>query len=450
MYPIVGLYILALAVNICCLYRIIFGKTVLDSKSVMKLGFLSVGIASFMLPFVSNDIFLYLAYGDVSNQGILTYVNGSNVQQSTFFNFVSHTWADCPNHYGPFLLSLFMVSTKIGGSLIGSLIFYKLITAFFGGIYLYYAYRLCSVIKTKKYNILALLTLTPIFWFQAIGQAHLDGIIACLVIVFIYFLYHERWLPATIMVSLIVLSKLMYGAVFIPFLVIYIGHKFFGQWKTMFFELSKSFLLCILIIAVAYAPFWEGIETFTTSIEYHENKNPTRSNVEVLSETAYYVKALWTNASEIGLSSILENYDDTLSEKKKYWNFLTPIFKLFGLLLAIWVMIGVFFVRDQKDLFKIFGKALIAAICFYSPIFHPWYFLIILPFFFLIEKKTWVYYTLLVFSFSCFHEVLFAVDPKNMLNYCIIPFSYFMIFSFYVYFWRHFMSETIQLIKSRL
>lgn len=415
-------------------------------KSVAELGIL---LSVLIPPFLSNDVMIYIANGDLMNQGLVTYVNADLIHQSKYVSYVSSDWLSCPNHYGPFLLTLFGISTWLGKTLVGSLIVFKIIVAVSAYLFVQLVFLLLKKqnLQSRKYNVMSLICLAPILWLQAVGQMHVDGIIMTLVMGMIFFIHQKKWNFAIILMSFILLSKLMYAVVFFPFFLIYLWHHLDFDRMICLKKTIFSFLMIALISISFYMPFWEGLPTLTTSVQYHENKVPSRSHVEVLTDIIFYGKKLFSSGSELDLENVATKDSSFTNNKITISKPLTSFFKILGILLAGWVFIGLGFVRSHQSILHIFGKILIIVLCFYSPIFHPWYFLLALPFFIFTDEKSWVIFIAGVFSFSNLHEIAFSIPKDSALYLSSLLFVFFMVLSFFIFFKKHFLLETFHLIK---
>lgn len=450
LYPILALFFGGIALNFIGYVGFIKDTSVSSAKT-KRIAYITVLLGVLMPQMLSNDITIYLAFGDLLNNGLVSYADATILGKSQYVEYVSADWLDCPNLYGPFLLLLFGAATGIGTTWLGSLLAYKVIVGIFGLLFVHLTCLFFEEMngKNQKYNTLALVILAPVFWLQAVGQMHVDGIILTLIAAILYFFSKKNWVGAAICTAFVLLCKIMYGVVFIPFFVIYLWF-YEKENLTQFFKKAIASLAIIAsVTALFYAPFWEGTKTITAPLEYHEDKPPSRSHVEVLTDVIFYGGKLFGADSDLGVGNLATSDAQFKKDKLILSKQITKFFKLFGLLLAIWVFLGLAFAKNKKTVLHIFGKVFLVVVCFYSPIFHPWYFLLALPFFLFTETKSWVIYVAAVFSFSNLHEIAFTVPRASGLYLAMLPFVLFMVISFFIYFKKHFIIETWRLYKGK-
>lgn len=449
LYPILLLFLGGLILNFMGYVRFIQAPT-LSLKKIKSVAIVAVLIAMLMPPMLSNDVMIYMAFGDLLNQGIVSYVDATLLGESKFVDYVAADWLDCPNLYSPFLLMMFGASTWLGKSMVGSLVVFKIIVGIFAYLFveLTYLFFKHQNITTKKYNTFALLVLAPVIWLQAIGQMHVDGIIMTIIMAMLYCLVQKKWLLAAVLTALVILSKTMYVVVFIPFFTVYMFYQMNFKWLNFLKKISASLAIIAILCVGVYAPFWESSKTLTTPIEYHENKPPSRSHVEVLTDVVFYGSKLFGQPDDFEVGNLATNDGQEKDNKKAISKPLTTFFKLFGVLIAAWVFLGLGFIKNHQTIFHIFAKILLVVVCFFSPIFHPWYFLLVLPFFVFTQEKSWVIFIAAVFSFSNLHEIAFSIPKSSPLYLVSLLFVLFMVIFFFIYFKKHFIQETWTLVKN--
>ncbi|MEM6320784.1 MAG: hypothetical protein AAF960_24170 [Bacteroidota bacterium] len=300
-YLIAGLFCLGLGLQEFAYYHLVFTHT-LTLKTAKKIAIGAVTLGSLMLPLLSNDVFLYLAYGNLLNKGMVTYVQPELIQYSDFVTYVATDWLDCPNHYSPILLMLFGMATWLGKSLWASFIVLKLVVWLISVdiiqlLYLFFYQLRASATHSSKYTQnFSLIVLAPIFGLQGVGQLHSEVVILLFIIGFIGGLYARKWAIAGLLVGLIASAKIMYGAVFLPFLLLYLWVQYRTDWSTFLKKVAYSISIVLGIIVLSYFPFWEGITTITNPLSYHENKPPNHSVVGVLTDIIFYGQQLLLDA----------------------------------------------------------------------------------------------------------------------------------------------------------
>ncbi|MEM1120346.1 MAG: hypothetical protein AAGJ18_07835 [Bacteroidota bacterium] len=345
-YLIVALFCLGLGLQGFAYYHLVFTYT-LTLKTARKTAVGAVTLGSLMLPLLSNDVFLYLAYGNLLNQGMVTYVQPELIQYSDFVTYVATDWLDCPNHYSPILLMLFGMVTWLGKSLWASFVLLKILfwgisLAIIQLLYLFFHQLQASATHSNKYiQNFSLIVLAPIFWLQGVGQLHSEVVILLFIIGLMGSLYTEKWITAGLLVGLIAAAKIMYGAVFFPFLLLYLWFQYRTDWATLLNKVTYSVSIALGVIVLSYFPFWEGLATLTNPFAYHENKPLNHSVVGVLTDIIFYGQQLLLDAEAPIGQWVLENANGVI-DKTMIAQPLGKAYKLFGLCLAGWVLLRIF------------------------------------------------------------------------------------------------------------
>ncbi len=448
------LFYAGLGISIYTYYNIIVNNNgfKLSPQEVKKLG-LGIGfLSSFMMPMLAADIFTYMTEGNLATKSIFTYTDGSLLNRSDFFDYLSPHWQDCPNHYGPPLLFLFYLSALLGKTMLGSIIVFKVIIFIFCIVFVNAVSAYYKKYPSKKFNMQALLILAPVYWLEGIGQMHVDSILATFIMIALFQLRQRNWVLAALCLSIVVTSKTLYAVLLAPFIALYIFFAHFNDRKLEGGAFLKAFVLCVgilfLIAFSSYKPVWDGIETITTSINYHEGKNPSRSFTEVFTDLIIHPVMFFKSSLGEIQSSAAAHENDLTEAKKAYWSVFIPFFKILAFLMAISTFLTILKIKHPKQLFHIFAKLFIIVICFYSPIFHPWYFIIVLPFLVETEIKSWIYYAVFVFSLSSLHEITYSIQPDSYLHILVFLSLLFMVISFLFYFRKHFITEVLEAFKN--
>lgn len=454
-WPVLFVFYSGLVLSCVAYYKIVLNEegSQLSFSETSKLAVYGLVASFFMAPMLAADMAGYLAYGDIAQAGQYAYVNGEELLQSKFIDWVSPHWKTCPNHYGPFLLLIFYICVLIGKSYILSLIFLKIAFVLFGLLFIHFAKKLTEE-NDSKYNILGMIILCPIIFVEGIGQLHVDFMIAGFLMASVYYLRQQKWWIAAIFIGLVGACKYLYLVVFLAFLISYL----FVYFEKNILKTIKTglplLLLSIGVMVLFYVPVWEGVGTLISSMEYHAAKNPTNSIVKVFALIVIGLNILFSEfqnliGGNIDIDQIVTKFE---SIQAYYFDFSKTLFKVFGLSLAIWNFIGIFFMKNTKELIHLFAKVLIIVICFFSPQFYPWYLMIILPFFIYEKSETWIKYIAFVFPFTLFYEALFpTLRGVSPLVGLYLVFVFAMVFLFFKHFKKHFIMETYGLIqKARL
>jgi hypothetical protein len=154
-----------------------FEKSALSQLLVAAIGIHL--IAALALPFTSNDLFSNLAYGRMSQLGIIPYLSGPEVLDSKnpFASLVGSAWQSTPMVYGPILGVLNSWIVK-AGDVWQSLIAYKLVLLVFsiGIVFLAYVYCRSHLSRDRAVTSFIFIALNPVLLWEVSGQAHNDGV----------------------------------------------------------------------------------------------------------------------------------------------------------------------------------------------------------------------------------------------------------------------------------
>jgi alpha-1,6-mannosyltransferase len=357
---------------------------------------LALTLGLLMPPVLSKDVYIYLLQGKLALQGVCTYTDGNLNNLHPWVEFVDPQWRDCPNHYGPvpmLLFSLVAYFNTISGALIALKIAFLAI-----------AFATLKVIDNiaNRFNIdknraVLAVALNPIFILQGLGQMHLDLLTGLLVALFIYGLFAKpNWLICGLSIGALGLTKTLLLPVFLGFWVIYQAWTL----RNNIFQLREAILgigLALMLFCVGYAPIWQGTQTLTHPMSYHSDKEPVKS----VAELAAYAGVFLTNpvvAPDVPNKLVAQKI---LIGKK-----VTPILQILALLLALVVAWRAYQKPDKKGLLFQMGLLTLLIFIGYSPIMHPWYFLLVLPFFALYtDNRTVVLYLGLTFGLANLYEV---------------------------------------------
>src|SRR5688572_4826838 len=179
-FPVAWSYpIFILFVGSLLLFAIHYWKTVWVHEPATNYKWQAYGvviIASLMLPFVSNDVIVYLGHGYLSNHGIDVFANMDILKDSVWAPYIDD-WKEGPFVYGPINLIPSKMANWVGGENIYlSFAVYKILMLGVGiGII-----EMLSKIVTDPRNLL-IAALAPAFWLHNVGHMHND-MIACLLV----------------------------------------------------------------------------------------------------------------------------------------------------------------------------------------------------------------------------------------------------------------------------
>jgi Glycosyltransferase family 87 len=366
-----------------------------------KLILAALTLGMLMPPVLSKDVYIYLLQGKLALQGAFTYTDGSLNTLHPWVQYIDPQWADCPNHYGPLPMLLFSL-VALAKSVTGALVLLKIAFLGIAVAFLSVMHRIARALDLNTEKVVCAVAFNPIFLLQGLGQLHLDLLTGLLVACFINGLFSKRdWLICGLAIAGLGLTKTLLLPVFLGFWVIYQAWKL----KNKSFELRTAISgigLSLFVFTASYLPIWQGMATLTHPMSYHENKEPVKS----VAELAAYVGVYLTNpvvAPDVK--------DKLVAQKILIGKQITPWIQLLALLLAAFVAWRAFRSKSIQDLVFELGLLTLLIFVLYSPVMHPWYFLLILPFFALfVEKKAVFLYISITFGIANLYEPGSLID----------------------------------------
>lgn len=400
----------------------------LSILKIKKWAYIHLGIASFMLPFLSNDIFLYLAYGDLSNQGIDVFTQTGVLEKSKWFEYIG-SWKNSPYLYGPITLWQAKISNWIGGdSIWGVLITFKFIQLLIG---------ICFIeilsLMVKNTSDYVYVSLSPILWLQNLGCMHYDLLAGFFLLGSIYFITHKKIVFASLLIGFAVATKMVYFiyAPFISVLYFIVYHKEI-KWKSLVYYFGGISIFVVALVG-SYFPFWTSIKTFLVPLEFLQTQEPSKSFSEVLGELFNII--FTTPDVDEQLNKIEVKHDDT---KWYWWNLFKIIFQSFGALLAIWLtsffIYKTRFKANRITLSEYWVKLSMIFYFFFSHIFNAWYLIAFIPFIPYIGKnKRLKNYLLVIMIFSNVHMIFLNIDRTSYLYYALPP---IVLINVCLFFWQ--------------
>jgi hypothetical protein len=437
------------------LYNIVWQKPnyKISQAQTLKICLISMFIFFFMSVMFAADIYTYLAEGELWTRGILTYTNGDRVKESKFIEYVSHWWRNCPNHYGSPLLFIFGISCYIGQTIFKSYLIFKLVVFLFGLAYVKLVSKLENTMLDKQYNFFALLTLSPIFLIEGIGQVHVELIIAFLLAAFMLTIHQKKIYVSAIFIGLAIACKILYIIILLPLFLsaIYVFHRSYKlSWISLFKKWAIGVGIIGVVILISYIPIWEGMETITNPMAYHNTKTPSRSYTEIIILINRYFSEFLNNGFSIQKLIASAQMPDFLPISNVIYlkNKIAPFFASLGLVLAAWNLIPLIRVKEVNSVYYYFAKLWIIIIVIYSPIFNPWYFMPIILLMFYHRKASWIFYLVVVTSISMNYQIGNTTPPNSILN---IVGSVQMILTLLLFmnkFYSHFILEPFLEIKA--
>lgn len=385
----------------------------LSHRQIKTLGYLFIVIASFMLPILSNDVFIYMAYGDVSNMGIDVFSTTNVVQHSRWIHLVGD-WKDAPYSYGPISLWVGKIANWVGGTnLFGVLISYKII-------WLLLAIGFIEIISltVKHISDLIWICITPIFWLQCIGSIHYDMLAGFFLLIAIYFISQQKIVFSFIAIAIAVMTKMVF-VIFVPYIIIHyflINPTRITIKPILYFTIG---LVAFAIVTIAsYWPFWNGIDTIKTPFAFLNKVEPSKSFSEVAGEL---LNLAFPRDGDTSVTNEMTN--GVNSESKRWWwkqcQFAMNIFGMaVGLTLTTIFIVKTKLKLNRQLLSEYWVKLTLVFFFFYSHVFNIWYLIALLPFIPLLgHHQRLKKYLLIVAVYSNLHMIMLNINHDTILYY---------------------------------
>ncbi len=414
-------------------------------NTISPLVFISISLLIFALmpPTLSQDVYLYILQGKLGIEGILTYTDGAKNSLHSFVEHVDPSWQDCPNHYGPAAMGLFLPAALLGGeSVLSNIISMKimyLLIALSSGFIISNLFNNEKEGKEKKNQFLLFTFLNPVFLIQGIGQMHIDFLLLTFCLGMIYGLKKRKWIIAGICVGLMGATKFLLVVIFGGIMVIFMVYESLNR-KVNVRSLIFGLVSIPLTVAVAYFFVWENEQTILYPLAFHEDGEPVKSVIELLSYLVASVK-------DLPVTNTIHEYNEAIIHLKvesSLW--LSTVFGFIALLLAVPTSIAVMNSKTDNEFFVGAAKILMIVFLVYSPQMHAWYFLLILPFLgFGIEKKYILLYCGITLGLSNSYEIANILDPTTTTrNVIMIVFSIVSVISYYLFVHKFFSPRDIK------
>ena len=416
-------YLCGLAVWAAGYYQMIRYGTSAELNLLFVLG---LALFATMPPHISKDIYVYLLEGKLALNGHLSYTDGAANLLDPFYVFIDPHWLDCPNQYGPVALFFFKAIAWIGGeNVFLGILSMKLIDIVWSvGIFFTVKY-IAKATQLNAVRAQVLICLNPVFFIQGLGQMHIDLLSCVLVCGFLYAIAQNRLILAGIMTGLMGATKVMLFPLFWGLLLVYAVYSW--HQKTLNFKkLVWSVLYSIVVFGLAYWPVWQGLDTIRIPMAYHENKEPVKSVVELLSYLLAYV---WPQTGpDFGA------LDPFLNDKIYWGHQLKPVFQILALLIAARLISSVVYAKNISQLFYGFCRIMLLVFILYSPVVHAWYFLIVLPFFAVSEhRREVIWFAVISFTLANTYEIGLTVGTK-VGSLIMILFTVISVLSYFLFF----------------
>jgi len=404
-------FILSLGFFSVAYYRL-WANRELCLSDIKPLAFVLIGIFSFMLPMLSNDIFSYMVFGDAANKGADVYTNTQCMHVSSYFSYITRAWASSTCAYGPVILLLAMTAAWMGaGKIVLTLVTYKILVLLTAFVFVELAARV-SLLMQAPVRCFTFIVLNPVFLLQGVGQLHADLIAITFTLAGIYFLFSNKWYLSFVMVALAIATKMNYVLI-LPFFLM--GLWLQGQQRAGLFGRAASGLLILVVsLIAAYAPFYTSAETITTPFKFHFSQNPSKCIGEVLSYIIYFAPQIITGHPDRLKDTV--NVTSGPDTQVYIAKIIVKICQVFALLSSLYILVK-YLVGEQslKQWFRVYVRTLLLFLLYYMHIFNPWYLMMLLPFMWVDDEPVFMQWLFVLTCFISVQDIVCTVSRNSLI-----------------------------------
>jgi hypothetical protein len=343
-----------------------------------RTAFFALGIASGMLPMLSNDVFSVLSYGSVAAQGHDVYGTAAWLPQGPFYLWLGDHWAHTPCVYGPTTLVASLPAALAGGNVWVGIALLRVV--WFAPLALVMELSFRRLADQPFFH--AMVWLNPLWIVEGPGQLHADllGLVAIVAGVLLHRGGRVRTSFGLYAVAL--LGKYSFGPAGLWFWLSGAPEtreraQRLGAMTAIFLALASAF----------YAPFWHGLATVTGPLQALGRMNPGGSITEVLGIVVQWLRTGTVTAPDMAVPAALTA---DRAAKEGTWAILEWIQRLVFLTVAVRVLPAMLRkTADERTIAAGTGILTVALLTIASHRFQCWYLVAALPFFGLACPPAW-------------------------------------------------------------
>lgn len=421
-------FIVALCVYSVSLYKL-WRENVLNPSQIKHAAYILAAIFCLMLPMLSNDIFSMLTYGDTANKGVDVYTNTQAFIISPYYDYVSDLWKKAPCVYGPVCLTTLRIATLMGnGSLLTSLVVYKLFILCWALLFIEVMCRLAKLLGTPN-NSLLFVVLNPLVLMQGLAQLHTDGIAITLSGCMLYFFLSKKWYWAFVFAALSIATKISF-VLMLPFLVVGLFIEK-ASWAIFLTRTFAGLCITVIILSAVYAPYYSSPETFKVPFNFVFKQDPAKSIAEVVGDIVYFAPAVLSGGENKELHNNLHVKPSTSAKQLEAWLLVKKISQVFALLISVFVFMRFLMGKStMQQWIRTFLRLILLFLLFYSHVFYAWYLLMAIPFVWYEKDTKFMQWLFVLTCFSNVHDVLCAVNHGTPVYFVVLPLTFLSIVSF--------------------
>jgi hypothetical protein len=412
-YPVFIVYMLAL-VLIGINYFKIIKKSSTSKKKYRKEAYSIVILASFMLPFLSNDVFVYLGHGYLSNHGIDVFSHTHILKDSIWIHYID-AWPDGPFVYGPINLIPAKIACWIGGENIwGTLLAYKLLMLLFGiGI----VEVLMGLIHDPKDLLIAVIA--PAFWLHNVGHMHNDMIAALFVSLSVLLILKNHLIAASLFMGIALACKVSV-IIYVPFIFCFFFFTFQMVTGKKLLVMLVAFITLVASVVGCYAIFYTGPDSLKVPFGYLAKQNAAKSFAEILGEilNVLFSKSENSIENEFSKESIVKQ-----DPKVYWWGVAQMIFNIIGILMMLITSL-IFAIKtklkfNRELTIEFFIKISFIFFFIYLHIFQAWYLILLFPLILITENQRIKKYFMVLCVYSGVHTIIYVIARPSFLFYLV-------------------------------
>lgn len=413
-YPVFIAFVLAMFIFSISFWNLIW-KNDLQKPNYRIPVYLVLVLSSCMMPFLSNDVIIYLGHGWLSNHSVDVFSNTQILKNSVWAPYIDD-WKDGPFVYGPINLIPAKLANYLGGNNIWlTFISYKILMLFVG---VFIIEILIKIIKHPKDLLIA--AMAPMFWLHNVGHMHNDLIAALFVLAAVYFVLNKQIISSAIFIG-IALSCKVSIALYVPFIFTLYFFTSEAILKSKIVNVLFGIVALIAAVLSCYAIYWTGTSSIEVPFKYLSKQQSTKTFAEILGEI---LNVIFSGLNKENIQSEVEMEALPTNDPKQYWLSISKsIFNVIGL--VMFVITGIIFAIKTKMKFskeqviELFIKFNFIFFFYYLHIFQAWYLILLVPLIVISSNIRIKKYFMILCCYSGIHTIIITIARPSALYYVL-------------------------------
>jgi hypothetical protein len=347
-----------------------------------RTAFAALGIAGFMLPMLSNDVFSVLSYGSVAAAGHDVYGTVAWLPGSPFYRYVGERWSETACMYGPTTLIAALPARLAGENAWAGLAILRV--AWFVPLALTMELSLRRLRDQPFFH--AMVWLNPLWIVEGPGQLHADLLGLVAVTAGIVLLGAGKLRSGFALYAAAVLGKYTFSPAGLWFWLS--GDCGDARRSARLAGRLATMVAVFAVVAIAlYFPFWVGPITITGPLRGLARMNPGGSITEVLGILVEYLRHGSVTPPDMSVQAALAL---DRASKEQTWHVVEWITRVVFLVVAARVLPAMLRKgADPKTIALGTGVLTVALLTIAGHRFQAWYLPAALPFFGLACTAVW-------------------------------------------------------------